>query len=127
MDRVAWGKRASCWPVFRKRAARETVQHPKFFFFDVGVFRALRPRGPLDTVSEIDGAALETLLFRELRALNAYLDLGYELCYWRTKDHTEVDLVAYGERGIVGFEVKRPCVLRDSDFKGGRRTSAATN
>ena len=42
-------------PVFRRRAARKLTTHPKFFFFDAGVFRALRPRGPLDSDDEIDG------------------------------------------------------------------------
>lgn len=35
-------------PVFTRRAKRATVAHPKFFFFDTGVFRSLRPHGPLD-------------------------------------------------------------------------------
>jgi hypothetical protein len=30
-----------------------------FFFVDAGVFRSLRPRGPLDTPEEIEGLALE--------------------------------------------------------------------
>ncbi|MGH7461475.1 MAG: ATP-binding protein, partial [Longimicrobiales bacterium] len=35
-------------PVFTRRATRQTTQHPKFLLFDTGVFRSLRPRGPLD-------------------------------------------------------------------------------
>ena len=49
--------------VFTKKAKQEMTTHPKFLFFDVGVFRALRPQGPLDVPEEIDGAALETLFF----------------------------------------------------------------
>jgi hypothetical protein len=45
-------------PVFTKRASRATVAHPKFYFFDTGVFRALRPTGPLDRPAEVDGRAL---------------------------------------------------------------------
>ena len=45
-------------PVFTKRAKRATVYHPKFFYFDTGVFRSLRPKGPLDRAEEIDGQAL---------------------------------------------------------------------
>ncbi len=36
-------------PVFTRRAKRELAAHPKFFFFDAGVFRANRPTGPLDS------------------------------------------------------------------------------
>ena len=39
-------------PVFRKRAARATVAHDKFYLFDCGVFRSLRPSGPLDRPEE---------------------------------------------------------------------------
>ena len=35
-------------PVFTKRAKRHLIAHPKFYFFDVGVFKSLRPSGPLD-------------------------------------------------------------------------------
>ena len=59
---------ASCVPVFSKRAKRELVSHGKFYFFDTGVYRALRPKGPLDRPAEIDGAALEGLVFQNLRA-----------------------------------------------------------
>lgn len=107
-------------PVFTRRAKRKIVTHPKFFFFDAGVFRALRPRGPLDSAEEIDGAALETLVFQELRALNDYLELGYGLHYWRTATGDEVDFVLYGERGLVGVEVKRAARLRADDFAGLR-------
>jgi predicted AAA+ superfamily ATPase len=31
-------------PVFTKRAKRRVVAHPKFYFFDAGVFQAIRPK-----------------------------------------------------------------------------------
>jgi len=107
-------------PVFRRRATRKLAVHPKFFYFDTGVFRALRPRGPLDSDSEIDGAALETLVMQTLRAENANRQLGYELSYWRTAAGQEVDLVAYGPRGLHAFEVKRSDRFRESDLAGLR-------
>ena len=55
-------------PVFTRRAQRALAAHPKFFFFDAGVFRANRPTGPLDSPAEIDGAALEGLVAQHLRA-----------------------------------------------------------
>jgi predicted AAA+ superfamily ATPase len=103
-------------PVFSRRAKRTTTTHPKFYYFDCGVFRALRPRGPLDPAEEIDGAALETLVFQELRATNENLELGYALSFWRTRDHREVDFVLYGERGLVAIEVKRAGRFREDDL-----------
>ncbi|MCI0586972.1 MAG: AAA family ATPase [Planctomycetes bacterium] len=105
-------------PVFAKRARRRVVAHPKFYFFDAGVFRAIRPRGPLDSPEEINGAALETLRFQEIRAWNDYLRLDYGLHYWRTATGLEVDFVLYGERGLRAFEVKRSSRLRSEDFRG---------
>lgn len=107
-------------PVFQRRAKRRITSHPKFFFFDAGVFRAIRPRGALDSTAEIDGAALETLLFQSLRAENANRDLGYQLSWWRTTAGEEVDAVIYGSRGFHAFEVTRSPIFRESDLKGLR-------
>lgn len=105
-------------PVFRRRAKRDVTVQPSFFLFDAGVYRTLRPRGPLDSDAEIDGAALETVVLNELRAINTYRQLGYELHCWRTQSGDEVDFVLYGERGLHAIEVKRTSVLRGADFDG---------
>jgi predicted AAA+ superfamily ATPase len=107
-------------PVFQRRARRKVTSHPKFFFFDAGVFRAVRPRGPLDSADEVDGAAIETLLMQSLRAENANADLGFTMSFWRTPAGDEVDLVMYGERGLLGFEVTRSAVYRETDLRGLR-------
>ena len=105
-------------PVFAKRARRELVAHEKFYFFDSGVFRALRPKGPLDRPSEIDGAALEGLVFQHLRAWNDYSGTRAALGYWRTKAGVEVDFVVYGETDFAAIEVKNAAVLHPADFIG---------
>jgi predicted AAA+ superfamily ATPase len=107
-------------PVFKRKASRKLTAHPKFFFFDAGVYRSLRPRGPLDSDADIDGAAIETLLLQALRAENDGRGLGYELFCWRTQEHVEVDLVLYGERGLHAFEVTRSSVFRETDLVGLR-------
>lgn len=103
-------------PVFTRRAKRAMTTHPKFYYFDAGVYRALRPRGPLDSAEELDGAAIETLVMQELRATNDNLDLGYALSFWRTRDHREVDFVLYGERGLIAIEVKRTARFSRGDL-----------
>lgn len=107
-------------PVFQKRAKRRLVSHPKFYFFDAGVYRAARPCGPLDDPGPIEGVALETLVFQELRATNQNLGLGHDLHYWRTPGGLEVDFVLYGARGIVAIEVKRKRRLTGHDLRGLR-------
>lgn len=105
-------------PVFTKRAKRRVITHPKFFYFDAGVFQAIRPRGPLDAPEQIHGPALETLFLEQARALNDYRDLGYRLHYWRTAAGDEVDFVLYGERGLRAFEVKMAQNVRPDDLRG---------
>ena len=90
----------------------------KFFFFDCGVFRSLRPIGPLDLPEEIAGAALETLVYQELRALNDYYGLNLELRYWRTSSGVEVDFVLYGKKTFAAIEVKRSSRLKGADYSG---------
>jgi predicted AAA+ superfamily ATPase len=107
-------------PVFAKRARRRLVAHPKFYFFDAGVFRALRPKGPLDSPEEIDGAACETLLFQELEAINDAFELGYKLHYWRSAAQYEVDFVLYGDRGLLAFEIKRAGRISEIHLRGLR-------
>jgi len=107
-------------PVFTKRAKREMMTKRKFYFFDVGLFRTLRPKGPLDTESEMNGAAFESLCLQELLALNHYQDMGYGFYHWRTRKHQEVDLVLYGENGFHAFEFKSSARLREADFAGLR-------
>ncbi|HLG15559.1 MAG TPA: AAA family ATPase [Blastocatellia bacterium] len=103
-------------PVFTRRAKRLMTTHAKFYFFDAGVYRTLRPRGPLDSPEEIDGPALETLVLQELRATNDNDELGYDIFYWRTRDQREVDFVLYGERGLVAIEVKRASRFSEGDL-----------
>lgn len=107
-------------PVFSRRARRRLISQQKFYFFDAGVFRAIRPVGPLDSEAEIDGPALETLVLQELRAANDYRDCGYQIHYWRTRAHLEVDFVLYGPRGLVAIEVKRSRQLHSADTRSLR-------
>lgn len=107
-------------PVFTRRAQRGTVSHPKFYYFDAGVFRSLRPRGPLDAPAEIAGAALEGLVAQHLRAWIAYSGRDVALHYWRTRSGVEVDFVGYGADGFWAIEVKHGERLRSDDLRGLR-------
>ena len=111
-------------PIFSKKAKRRLIVHPKFYFFDVGVFRTLRPMGPLDTPEEVDGIALETLFLQELITLNSALDLGYKIFYWRTSNSKEVDFVLYGPKGLLSFEIKRTSRIT-SGMLGGLKSFLA--
>jgi predicted AAA+ superfamily ATPase len=107
-------------PVFTRRARRELSAHPKLYLFDTGVFRSLRPRGPLDRSAEIDGPALEGLVGQHLRAWIAYGGQDLDLHYWRTRAGVEVDFIIYGESGFWAIEVKNARGVRRSDIRSLR-------
>lgn len=104
-------------PVFTKRAQRHLVTHDKFYFFDVGVYRSIRPRGPLDSSEEIEGMALEGLVAQHLRAWASYKTVPADLYYWRTKSGSEVDFILYGQDVFVALEVKRARQVHGTDLR----------
>jgi len=101
-------------PVFTKKAKRKTIAHCKFYYFDVGIYRNLRPMGPFDRPEEAEGPALESLVFQEIQAINSYFNFGYEIYFWRTVDKLEIDFILYGKNGI---EVKRSTKINFDDLK----------
>jgi uncharacterized protein len=104
--------------VFTRRAKRETAAHPKFYVFDAGVFRSLRPRGPIDRPQEFDGSALEGLIAQHLRAWIAYSKNDFKLFTWRTKSNLEVDFILYGGDGFWAIEVQNSRDVRPADLRG---------
>jgi len=103
--------------VFSKRAQRELSTHPKFYLFDSGVFRALRPKGVLDRAEEIEGVALEGLVVQHLRAWNDYSSDRHDLAFWRTRSGMEVDVIVYGPLGFWAIEVKNTTKIHSQDTK----------
>ena len=104
-------------PVFTRRAKRHLVAHDKFFYFDAGVYRSIRPKGPLDSPEEIEGMALEGLIAQHLRAWASYRSIPVQLYYWRTKSGSEVDFVMYGADVFVAIEVKRSRHVHPTDLR----------
>ncbi|HLD84770.1 MAG TPA: ATP-binding protein [Coxiellaceae bacterium] len=93
-------------PAFTKRAKRRLITTEKFYYFDVGIYQQLRPKGLLDAQSEIAGAGLETLFYQSARALIAYQNSQTKIYYWRTASGVEVDFVLYGQQALFAIEIK---------------------
>jgi predicted AAA+ superfamily ATPase len=103
---------------FTKRAKRRLILHAKFYFFDTGVYRVLRPKGPLDSKDEIDGAGLETIFLQSILAVNEYYNLGYTFYFWRSSNGLEVDFIAYGPKGFHAFEIKHTTNITGKSLNG---------
>jgi predicted AAA+ superfamily ATPase len=104
-------------PVFSRRAKRKLIAHSKFYFFDAGVYRILRPQGILDSSQEIDGLALEGLVAQHLRSWVLAQNQPHSLSFWRTQTQLEVDFVIYGPKGFWAIEVKRSPNLGPDDVR----------
>lgn len=104
-------------PVFTRKAKRELSVHPKFYLFDAGIYHTLRPRGLLDRLEEIEGAALEGLVAQHLMAWNDYSHETHDISFWRTRGGVEVDFIVYGPTGFWAIEVKNGTVIHPADTK----------
>jgi predicted AAA+ superfamily ATPase len=105
-------------PVFSRRAKRKLIAHQKFYYFDVGVYRTLRPQGILDSSQEIEGFALEGLVAQHLKSWVTAQNQPHSLSFWRTQTKLEVDFIVYGPKGFWAIEVKRSPNLGPDDVKG---------
>jgi len=111
-------------PVFAKRAKRKLVTKAKFYLFDTGVYQILRPRGILDSESEVGGVGLENLFLQNLLAVIANQVNEYQVSYFRTVAGSEVDFVVYGEKGLWAYEIKNSPRYSSKWLKGLKQFGA---
>lgn len=74
--------------------------------------------GPGDSSHEIDGPALEGLVFQHLRSWIHYSKGHHDLYFWRTKSGLEVDFIIHGEKGFWAIEVKNNRTVSPEDVRG---------
>ena len=101
-------------PAWRPGLKVREAAHPKFYWFDPGIARAAAGliREPADRVWQ--GAALETLIFHELRVYNESSRKRRPLAYYRTASGVEIDFIIESTKRhtnvpahLVAVEVKR--------------------
>lgn len=82
-------------PAYHQSVRKQQRQNPKFYFFDLGVVRALN--GVLDykipTQGSDFGDSFEHFIVLELKRLASYYRKNFEFSYLRTKDDAEIDLI----------------------------------
>jgi uncharacterized protein len=93
-------------PAWKVKRATKQVSHPKFYFFDTGVVRALSGRIPYPCTSEESGSLLETWILNEIKAYMSYRKLHYPVYFWSSHDGVEVDIFFECKKGFVGIEIK---------------------
>jgi predicted AAA+ superfamily ATPase len=101
-------------PAWRPGLKVREAAHPKFYWFDPGIARAAAGliREPADRLWQ--GAALETLIFHELRVYNETSRKKRPLTYYRTASGVEIDFIIESRKRsgnapahLVAIEAKR--------------------
>lgn len=95
-------------PSFHKSIRKSQLLAPKFYFFDIGVKRALEQALHTKVVSGTSyyGEAFEHFLILEFYRLNHYFEKDYKLSFFSTKEGAEVDLVLSRGKEIIFIEIK---------------------
>ena len=93
-------------PAWKLKRATKQISHPKFYFFDAGVTRALSGRISYPPTGEEKGFLFETWILHEIRAFLSYHELDYPLYYWSSPDLVEVDLLLEVREGFFALEIK---------------------
>lgn len=101
-------------PAWRPGMKVRESAHPKFYWFDPGVARAVAGllRDPVDRLWQ--GTALETLIFHELRVYNEVSRKHRSISYYRTPAGVEIDFIIEtaarrpgSQPRVVAIEAKR--------------------
>jgi predicted AAA+ superfamily ATPase len=101
---------------FTKKIKRTPVESSKFYFFDMGVTRALRRMLFIQEGSIEFGHFFEHFILMEVRAFLSYTNCYKNIYFWHTNCGKEVDLII-GEAEFA-IEIKTSKHKSMKDFKG---------
>ncbi len=106
---------------YSKSVRQKLVQHPKFYFFDIGVVRAIRKQ--LNYQFEMQtpeyGKAFEQFIILELMKFSRYRKLDLTFSFYRTAAGAEVDLIVETPRAkTIAIEIKSQASPTLSRLKG---------
>lgn len=101
---------------FAKSLTRRLVQHPKLFYFDVGVLNGLLQN--FEPSADRIGALFEHLVLSQLFDSAASLDLPMQVSTYRTEHGAEVDFIVELGRRTWAIEVKASTRVATTDLRG---------
>ena len=102
---------------FTKTLKRKAIERAKFYFFDLGVVRALRGFPVISEGSSDVGPFFEHFIFMELAAWRDYRSPRSRIRYWRSTSGYEVDFILDDS---IAIEVKATTRVDDRDLRGLR-------
>lgn len=106
-------------PAYHKSIRKGQSSHPKFYFFDTGIKRAIERtlQDRFSPQSYAYGDAFEHLVILEFYRLNSYWNLDYKLSFFRTKEGKEIDLILSRGRKTIVVEIKSRTTISEEEIK----------
>jgi predicted AAA+ superfamily ATPase len=101
---------------FAKSLTRRLVQHPKFFFFDVGVLNGLL--GNFEASPDRMGRLFEHLVYNQILHEASAGDMELRVSTYRTEHGAEVDLIVEIGTQLFAVEVKASRSVAPADVRG---------
>lgn len=106
---------------YRPKLRVKEVGHPKLYWFDTGVVRAIKKNlGPV--IPEEGGSLFESWVAQLLRAENSYREIYDELFFWSSHESTdqkvEVDFLLKRGQKFIAIEAKYSERLKPDMLKG---------
>ena len=101
---------------FAKSAKRRLIQHPKFYFFDVGVWNACV--GNFEASPDRIGVVFEHLCLQMILSEAKARDEDIRVSFYRTEAGAEVDFIVERGRATVAVEVKATRTIGTGDLRG---------
>lgn len=108
---------------YQKSLRKRHAQHPKFYFFDTGVVRALTKQVsvPLEPRTPEFGRAFEHFVLLEILRWNDYARKDLTFSFYRTESGAEVDLIVETPEGrTIAVEIKAKDDVSSTDLRGLR-------
>jgi uncharacterized protein len=95
-------------PSFHHSLRKSQLLSPKFYYFDIGVKRALEQslRAGIVPGTSYYGEVFEHFVILEFYRLNLYQDADFRLSFFATKEGAEVDLVLSRGKEVIFVEIK---------------------
>lgn len=93
----------------------DLIKHPKFYFFDVGVYNGLVKS--FDLAPERLGILTEQLIYQQLLSSAQSLSLDIEITTLRTRSGAEIDFWIKLDNKKFGLEVKTSDKLSEADVR----------
>lgn len=101
---------------YTKSSRRRLVQHPRYYFFDVGVLNACL--GNFTASPDRVGSLLEHLFLQMLLSSAKANDNSIRVSVYRTEGGAEVDFIVEKDQKIFAVEVKASRNVGQHDLKG---------